>query len=207
MPTTDLMIEALALHRAGNRPGQVAPPDHFWQLVERFRADLINQAFAILAHQADAEDVAQDTLCEAFEGLALLKDPRQLGAWMRQINRRNALDLVRRKCGDREKVRRAGGGRRAELASGGFSCLELREVIARSIDSLPDELREVILLRYWEHLSYQEIASRNGLPLGSVKTLLYRADELLEKRLKRYVDAATRAALAPVRGSQAPELA
>lgn len=100
MRTTSMMVEALLELR--HQPGGV-PHEQFWQLVERFRADLINQAFAILGNQADAEDVAQDALCRAYVDLHKLQDPRKLGAWLRKINRCHAIDLLRRRKAAREE--------------------------------------------------------------------------------------------------------
>ena len=67
MPTTAMMIEALVQHRAKDPSGCAMPTDYFWQLVERFKADLVNQAFAILGNVPDAEDVAQAFLHQALE--------------------------------------------------------------------------------------------------------------------------------------------
>ena len=89
MATTAMMIEALVAMRHDERG---VPVDHFWQLVERFRADLVNQAVAILGDRQDAEDVAQDSLCRAFRCLSQLRDPQKLGSWLRNINRNNAAD-------------------------------------------------------------------------------------------------------------------
>lgn len=188
MPTTDMMIQALADHRAQCGDSAELPPEYFWQLVERFRADLINQAFSILGNQPDAEDVAQESLCEAFQDLGSLQDPGRLGHWLRQINRRNALDLLRSRKANLGKIERARQeSNRWDPVSGGFSKVDLREVVAKAIDSLPGELREIVALRYWEHLSYQELADRLALPMGTVKSRLARADGMLEQRLEKYV--------------------
>lgn len=203
MPTTAMMIEALVQHRAKDPSGCAIPTDYFWQLVERFKADLVNQAFAILGNVPDAEDVAQASLCEAFEGLNNLRDPYQLGNWLRQINRRNALDLLRRRKRDQSGLQRAiQDPLRDSSATGGFSRVDLKEIVARAIDALPTDLREIVVLRYWEHLSYQDIASRLGLPVGTVKSQLFRADSMLEQRLRKYVESS---AQGPSSKSAAPE--
>lgn len=191
MPTTDLMIQALVQHReTGAGLGDI-PPEYFWQLVERFRADLVNQGFAILGNQPDAEDVAQESLCEAFQDLSSLKDPRMLGNWLRQINRRNALDLLRSRKSERSKVERARKeSGRMEAVTGGYSKVDIREAVARAIDGLPAPLRELVVLRYWEHCSYQDLAARLNLPLGTVKSQLARADALLERRLNKFLERA-----------------
>ncbi|MCW8133987.1 MAG: sigma-70 family RNA polymerase sigma factor [Planctomycetota bacterium] len=190
MPTTAMMINALVEMRKA--PGG-APPDHFWQLVERFRADLVNQALAILGQQADAEDVAQESLCQAFQDLHTLDDPQRLGFWLRSINRCNALDLLRKRS--REKVRPS--GRMAaetalapETTPTGSNLEHVRrtgkvELVARAVDSLPEPFREVVVLRYWEKKSYEELAQCLGVPMGTVKSRLARADGMLVAKLRK----------------------
>src|SRR6185503_370967 len=85
VPTTELMIQTFSSMRAA--PNAQAFQDHFWQLMERFRADLVHQALAMLGNQADAEDVAQETLCRAYLEIHKLQDPAKLGVWLRSINR------------------------------------------------------------------------------------------------------------------------
>jgi RNA polymerase sigma-70 factor (ECF subfamily) len=188
MPTTAMMIEALIQHRKSALDSAELPPEYFWQLVERFRATLVNQAFAILGNQSDAEDVSQESLCEAFQDLGSLENPRKLGNWLRQINRRNALDVLRTRKSEHSKVERAGrDSDRREVISGGYSQVDVREVVARAIDALPEPLRDVVVLRYWEHLSYQDLSVRLDIPLGTVKSQLARADVLLERSLNNFV--------------------
>ncbi len=195
MPTTALMIDALLEMR--HDPEGVSP-DHFWQLVERFRADLVNQAFGILGNQADAEDVSQESLCEAYQQLKDLKDPRKLGAWLRKINRCNALDLWRKRKREREQVQSDGTGdtqgkldpAAPETTPTGTNLDQSNrqrnaELVARAVDSLPELFRHVVILRYWEKKSYDQIAAWLDLPLGTVKSRIARADRLLVKKLRR----------------------
>lgn len=187
MPTTEMMIEAFVEHRANG--GATGVPDYFWQLVERFKAELVNQAFALIGNQSDAEDVAQESMCEAFESLNALKDPAQLGAWMRQINRRNAMDYLRKRRTDEARLRRARKeSGRFEGVTGGYALFEIKEVVARAVDSLPAPLREVVVLRHWERLSYKDISALLGVPVGTVKSQIFRADALLEQRLRKFID-------------------
>jgi RNA polymerase sigma-70 factor, ECF subfamily len=182
MPTTAMMIEALVGMR--NEPGGIGP-DYFWQLVDRFRADLVNQALIILDSQQDAEDVAQETLCKAFLQLHQLKDASKLGAWLRTINKYNALSLRRRRVREKEE----------RLSTGQLSSIEAkkksetreqnaREAILKAVDSLQAPYRDVVVLRYLEKLSTEEIAIRMGVPSGTVRGQLTRADEMLGRKLK-----------------------
>jgi RNA polymerase sigma-70 factor, ECF subfamily len=161
------------------------------QLVERFRADLVNQAFSIIGNQADAEDVAQASLAKAFRMLSTLKDPQKLGSWMRTINHRTALNHLRDKKRkgiatleiDTKAVAPATTptGRDVEAVSRNATI----EQVARAVDELPDIYREVIVLRYWEKLNTEDIADRLAIPAGTVKSRLARADHMLLERLRR----------------------
>jgi RNA polymerase sigma-70 factor, ECF subfamily len=182
MPTTAMMIEALVGMRS--EPGGIGP-DYFWQLVDRFRADLVNQALIILDSQQDAEDVAQETLCKAFLQLHSLKDASKLGAWLRKINHCNALALRRRRM--REKEERLSTGQLSSIEARKKSEtheVNAREAILKAVDSLPAPYRDVMVLRYLEKLSTEEIAIRMGVPSGTVRGQLTRADELLARKLQ-----------------------
>ncbi|MCW8133357.1 MAG: RNA polymerase sigma factor [Planctomycetota bacterium] len=191
MPTTEMMIEALSTMR--QQPGADSNEQHFWQLMERFQADLVHQALAILGNQADAEDVAQDTLCRAYQEMHTLKDPARLGAWLRAINRCKALDLLRKRKAQREE--RLGTGAQEALTkemlpnrgatpAEGHAVNDQAEQIFRAVESLPAPYREVLLLRYMEKLTLEEIARRLAIPPGTARSRMARADGLLVQRLK-----------------------
>jgi RNA polymerase sigma-70 factor (ECF subfamily) len=181
MPTTAMMVEALIGMR--NEPGGVGP-DYFWQLVDRFRADLVHQALTILDSQQDAEDMAQETLCKAFKQLHQLKDPSKLGAWLRQINKYNALNMRRKR--HREKQQRLSTGQMDSIEAKKTSdtaAQRTRDHIMKAVDSLPEIYRAVVVLRYVEKLSTDEIAIRLAVPSGTVRGQLTRADEMLARKL------------------------
>ncbi|HYF49558.1 MAG TPA: RNA polymerase sigma factor [Planctomycetota bacterium] len=182
MPTTAMMVDELI--RMREQPGG-APLDQFWRLAERFRADLVNQAFVILGTQDDAEDVAQETLSHAFLHLAQLRDPEKIGAWLRGINRNMAFNLRRRRARDREE----------RLSTAQMSALEAPErkstgpyggvdAVMRAVDKLPAIYREVLVLRYWEKLSAEAIAERLNLPIATIWTRMSRADLALAEKLQ-----------------------
>src|SRR5208283_1893267 len=72
-------------------------PEKFWEVVEQYRGELINQALALLGNLEDAEDAVQETFCEVFRNRGKMKDLRSLGAWLRTVNQSNALDRLRHK--------------------------------------------------------------------------------------------------------------
>jgi RNA polymerase sigma-70 factor (ECF subfamily) len=168
--------------------------DHFWRLVERFRADLVHQAFSMLGKREDAEDVAQESLCEAFESLHKLKDPKKIGNWLRQINRRNAIDFKRHKQRVREEKLPTAAmkdlvklpGRAAPFAPQGTGSsgkeIEDQDVL-KAVENLPEVFREVLILRFMEGMSGEEIAQFLGIPPATVRTRIFRAEAHLMRKL------------------------
>jgi len=165
-------------------------PDPYWELIETHRAELIHQALAVVGQLEDAEDVVQETFCEAFRHAQRLTQAHSARAYLRAINRANALNRLR----DRRAKDALAGRKQRELpprmaTTGGFSMLELRDAISRAVETLPPKLRSVVVLRYLEHLSYEEIAARLTLSAGTVGWLLCEASLQLHGKLKNYVNA------------------
>ena len=175
-----------------NQPSDPANvPAQYWEIVEKYRAELVGQAVAILGHEADAEDVVQETFCEAVKDPVRLMQADSVGAWLRSINRCNALNRVRDK---RRQVSRTESKRMLapdkDLTTGGFTALELRDSIAQALQTLPPQLRKIVELRYFEQLSYKEIAERLKIPVGNIGGLLLDASVRLYPKLKKDTPAA-----------------
>ena len=70
-----------------------------------------------------------------------------------------------------------------EAETGGAKATTGDDAVVSAVDSLPEAFREVVVLRYWEKLSTEEIAIRLGIPAGTVRSRLTRADGLLARKL------------------------
>lgn len=66
--------------------------------------------------------------------------------------------------------------------------LETKSIIKKYLTEMPEEYRMVIVLRYYEELSYNEIAELIGRPLGTIKTEIYRAKAILKKKLEKVME-------------------
>src|SRR5262245_38869654 len=122
MPAT---TSAQQILKSQGEHAQAQLPPEFWNLMERYRSELVNQAYACVGSVEDAEDVAQETFCEAFRRREELGQVRSVGAWLRVINQANALDKLRgrrRENGKTARKQREAPGRMA--TTGGFSLLE-----------------------------------------------------------------------------------
>src|SRR5258708_2266386 len=170
VPNTTSALEIL---RGSRMNGDTNIPDECWALIEKYRSDLINQAYGILGNRDDAEDVVQETFCDAVRDPAKLTNARSLGAWLKAINRCNALNRARGKRHDSSRLIQV---RKLEpeqtFTTGGFNILELRDTVNKALEGLPEDLQQIVRLRYFEHLSYKLIAERLQIPIGNVGGLL-----------------------------------
>src|SRR5690349_4515207 len=142
MPTTTAAQTVLRRTGMDFRAGF---PKEYWELIDRYRSELINQAVAILSSYEDAEDVVQETFCEAFRDGNKLAEVRSIGAWLRNINRCNALSRVRHKRRDskRKKISQRIKLDEKTFTTGGISALGVRESVAKALETLPPNARSV----------------------------------------------------------------
>jgi RNA polymerase sigma-70 factor, ECF subfamily len=175
-------------------------PEQYWELVDQYRDELLAQAYAILGSHEDAEDVVQETFCEALRDAKKVAK-ESIGASLKLINKYNAMNRLRA----RSRAKKRDSQRRVPtqaFTTGGFSGIELREIVRKAMEGLPANLRTVVELRYWEQLSYKEIAERLNMPLGAVGPLLSEATLRLYPKLTALLKAgaATGTAFPPAGG-------
>ncbi len=175
--------QEIARDAAGFRPAS-SLPDKYWRLIETYRAALMNQALAILGNFDDAEDVVQETFCDALRGQSKLMLAQSIGAWLRSLNRGNALNRLRTRRGESARSsRKQQYDPDRTLTTGGFVRMDVHESVARAIEKLPDDLRSVVILKYWEHLPNDEIARRLEISGMTARRRLYEASTHLFKIL------------------------
>lgn len=139
----------------------------------------------LLSH--DAEDLAQETLVRAYSRLSTLANPDQFGPWLRAI----ASHLCADWCRDRIRQRRdVAPDWQADLVidtptADGSLAADERAIVVQQVASIPEDLREVILLRYYEDLSYDEMANWLGVARATVNERLAKARALLRIRLAK----------------------
>jgi RNA polymerase sigma-70 factor (ECF subfamily) len=166
-------------------------PEQYWELIERYRPVLLDQASAILNGREDAEDVVQETFFEAIRHPDKLNQADSIGAWLHAINRGNALNKLRSRKSQRMQAASPKAAPEDTFTTGGFSVLELRDSMNRALESLPEELHTIVKLRYFEHLSYKEIADRLGLQVGAVQRRMVQASAMLFAKLKTHLGSAS----------------
>jgi RNA polymerase sigma-70 factor, ECF subfamily len=153
-------------------------PDHFRWLVQRYQKPLFAFLSGRIGNSSEVEEAAQESFVRAFLSLRQLRKPDSFYSWLLGIAGRVAKEQFR-SASHREKDREVA----AEMMTDAEVSREeypLEEVIA----ALPEIYRLVILLRYYEGLSCQEVATRLGMPLGTITKTLSRAYALLRQELQ-----------------------
>lgn len=159
----------------------------FRELVERYRVRVFNRCFLVVGSAADAEDVAQETFVRAYNNLAKYDPKYPFGAWIVTIARNLALNHKERRPPQAEQLPADKSGRDTLAAAPGSDparAVEEREqvgAIRGAIMAIQQEFRDVLALRYVEQLGYQEIADRLKVPMGTVKSRIFKGrDRLIE---------------------------
>ena len=165
--------------------GSGAIPESFWELVDRYRAELEQQAQRILRSRVDAEDVVQETFREALAQSEKLSTARSLGAWLKTVNRANALNRLRSRKQDAQLSGKNSKLARPRATTGGFTTLELRDQLKQAMSVLPAEQRVAVMLHFYEHLSTADIAKRLKISTRTARRLIYEASMRLHGTLKR----------------------
>jgi RNA polymerase sigma-70 factor (ECF subfamily) len=154
-----------------------ADPESFGQLCRRYYPSLVAIADSILLDHHLAEDAAQEALAHACRQLPRLRRPELFGPWVAAICRNVAKDMLR----DRQRQRTPVPDGEAQAVD----CPDDRqtEIVAEALQRLPQHLREVVYLRFYNGLSYQQIAGVLGASQESIDGRLRRA----KKRIAAYL--------------------
>lgn len=149
-------------------------------------------ALSVVADYDAAKDVVQESFVKVLEGLATLEDASRFRGWLRNVVRTTALDHLRR----RKVVGRAAQELPGQDDDGGpalpapdvgpddlLARAELRAQVREEIAHLPESQREVVLLKYLDGRSYEEIADITGLTVNTIESRLFRARATLRRRL------------------------
>jgi RNA polymerase sigma-70 factor (ECF subfamily) len=160
----------------------------FAELVQRYQDTVFGMALRFVGSRGDAEDVAQEVFLRVYRGLDSFKGDAKFTTWLYRITFNLCADWLRR---NRRADRRAAAieeaaaieDRRVNLEEGILES-EKRDRIRRALDGLDERYRSVVMLLYYQKMSYEQIAAVLELPVKTVETRLYRARKLLRESLE-----------------------
>lgn len=158
----------------------------FANLVEKYKAAVYNHCYRRLHSPEEAEDAAQEVFLRAYNQLHTYQFGRRFSSWLLSIAAHYCIDLLRRRRPTMDLDSIAFWKSSDQPEPEEFALTEeTRDEVRDLLKKLPDKYASVVALRYWQDMSYSEIAEVTGLSVGTVKTRLFRARELLAKELDK----------------------
>jgi RNA polymerase sigma-70 factor, ECF subfamily len=173
--------------------------DRFTELVKRYEKRVVNYVYRITHRYEEAHDLAQEIFVKVFVALDRYDPKYQFSTWLFRIAQNTAIDALRKKSIVEVPIAKPATAaddevKDREFADTGVSPYralknkQLAGAIDKAVLELPPDYRELIRLRHFAELSYEEIASMKKLPLGTVKNKLFRARNMLKETLEGFVE-------------------
>lgn len=171
--------------------------DLFTALVKRYEKRVVNYIYRITHRYEEAHDLAQEVFVKVYLALDRYDPKYQFSTWLFRIAQNSSIDALRKKSiSEVPLVRQTDEEtpKEREFADGGVSPYralknkQLSAAIDKAVAGLPADYRELIQLRHFAEMSYEEIATMKKLPLGTVKNKLFRARNLLKETLGSFVE-------------------
>ncbi len=161
-------------------------PEAFGRLVRRYQDAVYSLCYRMVGDPAEAEDLAQEAFLRVYRSLGRFRRGAPLRPWLHRITINVCLDALRKRKdvvvaqgNPDETIDRLETPRKDEVPESALLSRETQFRVQRALLQLPDEYRAVLVLRYLEELSYQEIAEAIDVPLSTVETRIHRAKKML----------------------------
>ena len=166
----------------------------FHELIRPFERGVYLMALSMLRNEAEAEEVAQEAFLRAFRNLAKFRADSKFSTWLISITLNEARSRLRRRQivkmesldvpeEERRHITPALLRDWREIPSEALERNEVRLILRRAIEELPEIYREVFVLRDMEEMSVNEVAKAMEISVSAVKVRLHRARLMLQKRL------------------------
>ncbi|WP_276623781.1 RNA polymerase sigma factor [Syntrophomonas wolfei] len=167
----------------------------YHELMRRYEGYIYHLCRSMTGNREDALDLTQETFIRVFQGLDSYQLNRPFRPWLRQIAINTCVNFLQRHSSAPLFLDQPLGDGKLTLADTVASPedpareIEWREAgrfLQEALNRLPQAYRLLIVLRHQEGMSYREIAEQTGVPLGTVKTHLFRARAALRKEFSTY---------------------
>jgi len=181
------------------RHAQSGERQAFDRLVLKYRSRIVKLAMRYTRNRADAEDATQETFIKAYRGLRHFRSDSAFYTWLYRIASNCARNLLKARRRDSfENVIDLSDFHHAvrhptrlwDLATPEELALtaDIREMANATLEGLSEEQRTVITMREIDGCSYQQIASAMSIPLGTVRSRVFRARNIIDRELRRVHD-------------------
>jgi RNA polymerase sigma-70 factor, ECF subfamily len=163
--------------------------DAFAQLVQRHQRRVFNLVFRMLQQYEEANEVTQETFLAAWQGLPSFRGDARFSTWLYRIAYNCCLKQLEQRKRDsalqvaiqaEQFINNAGND---EPADETLEAHARQAMIHEQLSTLPAKYRIVLILRHLQDMTYEEMAEMLTMPIGTIKTHLFRARNLLKERL------------------------
>ena len=166
----------------------------FGEIVRRWERRIFALTYGMLGREEDARDATQETFLAAFRNLRGFRGEAKVSSWLHRIAVNQCISRQRRTKVRSEAALEDEQEKQASTFAMPISHSPARVVegrqetlaVRRAINSLPIELRQVVVMKEFEELTFREIADALDLPLSTVKSRLYTALKQLQMRLQKF---------------------
>lgn len=167
--------------------------DAFGEIVRRWERKIFALCFGMLGREDEAGDAAQEAFISAYRNLKNFRGEARVSSWLHRIAVNQCLTIKRRqKTRAEDRIDDGDGSEdRTFIASAMYSPAKQTEqaerlhLVRQAVTALPTDLRQVIVMKEFEDMTFQEISDTLELPLSTVKSRLYTALKQLKMRLER----------------------
>ena len=165
---------------------QTGDEEAFADLMRAYHAFVYAIAIGIVDNPHDAEEVAQDAFLNAYQGLSQLEDTTKFKSWLAEITRNCARQWLRKQRGETVPLDDVSEEmlQTEDSPDERLTRMEQRELIRRTMETLPQKDRDIARAFYLDGASYDELTSRHGLSYNAIAFRLSRAKRQLSKRLQ-----------------------
>lgn len=159
--------------------------DAFAQLVQRYQRRVFNLVYRMLQQYEEANETTQETFLAAWQGLPAFRGDARFATWLYRIAYNCSLKQLEQHKRDKAlQVALEAEQDSAKLVDTEMDVRDRQALIREHLSHLPAKYRIVLILRHLQDMTYEEMAEILTMPIGTIKTHLFRARNLLKERLQ-----------------------
>ena len=159
----------------------------FAELVDRYKDLVFGLIYRMVADRSQADDLAQDVFLKVHRGIPYFRGEARLSTWIFRIVQNVCIQSRSGRPADEPLEGTAGADappRQFGASDGAFAAVETRDRLDKALARLPENYRMLVIAHYLRGVQYDALAEALNLPLGTVKTHLYRAKRRLRELLE-----------------------
>lgn len=168
-------------------------PNHFGEIVNRWERKIFALCFGMLKREDEAKDATQEAFIAAYKNLSRFRGEAKVSSWLHRIAVNQCLTKMRRVKTRSEDFIDESESSESKVFTAPVKLSpsnlteknERLQAVRQAVHSLPTELRQVVIMKEFEEMTFQEISEVMEMPLSTVKSRLYTALKQLRMKLEK----------------------